>query len=178
MRNVARPATVRLRPNPRQRNGKNLCRSHPKNRVELRPSHSRGSRAIQAPEARHELAQPVRAGVCFYKPKGELKLWRPLQGSNLSGNTCRVSGYMTDDRFMRESTKPPELGIALDKLRERARDVEAWLRRDHATEIQHARHLDEGTRERVYWHHGYAIALRDALRLIVGSDDDQPTKPC
>ncbi len=25
--------------NPRQRNGKNLCRSHPKNSVELRPSH-------------------------------------------------------------------------------------------------------------------------------------------
>ncbi len=62
MRNVARPATVRLRPNPRQRNGKNLCRSHPKNRVELRPSHGRGSRAIQAPEALHGLAQPVRAG--------------------------------------------------------------------------------------------------------------------
>jgi len=62
VRNVARPATVRLWPNPRQRNGKNLCRSHPKNRVELRPRHGRGSRAIQAPEALHELAQPEGLG--------------------------------------------------------------------------------------------------------------------
>ena len=59
---MARPATVRLWPNPRQRNGKNLRRSHPKNRVELRPRHGRGSRAIQAPEALHELAQPEGLG--------------------------------------------------------------------------------------------------------------------
>ncbi len=76
-------------------------------------------------------------------------------------------------------TKEPELGVALRKLRERARDLEAWLLRDHATEIKHARHLDKDTWERVSWHHGYATAIRDALRLIVGtSDDDQPTKPC
>ena len=63
-----------------------------------------------------------------------------------------LSRFGADDTLMRGSTKEPELGIALDKLRERVRDVEAWLRRDHANEIQHARHLDEGTRERVYWH--------------------------
>jgi len=85
---------------------------------------------------------------------------------------------VADDRFMRGNTKEPELGIALDKLRERARNLEAWLRKDHAVEVNEARHLDKGTWERVYWHHGYAVALRDALRLIVGSDDDQPIKPC
>src|SRR6266700_3660259 len=51
MRNVARLATVRLRPNQGQGNGKNLCRSHPKNRVELRPRHGRGSRARRSPAA-------------------------------------------------------------------------------------------------------------------------------
>ena len=38
MRNVARRDTVRLRPNPGQRNGKNLCRPHPETRQSLDPS--------------------------------------------------------------------------------------------------------------------------------------------
>jgi hypothetical protein len=28
------------------------------------------------------------------------------------------------------------------------------------------RHLDAGSDERAYWHHGYASALKDALRMI------------
>jgi hypothetical protein len=38
VRDVVRPATVRLRPNPGQRNGKNLCRSHPRTKESLDPS--------------------------------------------------------------------------------------------------------------------------------------------
>ena len=38
VRNVARRDTVRLRPNPGQRNGKNLCRPHPRTRESLDPS--------------------------------------------------------------------------------------------------------------------------------------------
>ena len=38
---MVRPATVRLRPNPGQRNGKNLCRSHPRTRESLDPSIAR-----------------------------------------------------------------------------------------------------------------------------------------
>jgi hypothetical protein len=28
------------------------------------------------------------------------------------------------------------------------------------------RHLDHGTEERAYWHHGYASALKDVLRIL------------
>lgn len=38
VRDVVRPATVRLRPNPGQRNGKNLCRPHPRTKESLDPS--------------------------------------------------------------------------------------------------------------------------------------------
>lgn len=31
------------------------------------------------------------------------------------------------------------------------------------------RHLDTGTDERAYWHHGYASALKDVLRMIQGA---------
>lgn len=31
------------------------------------------------------------------------------------------------------------------------------------------KHLDTGSDERVYWHHGYASALKDVLRLLRGT---------
>ena len=31
------------------------------------------------------------------------------------------------------------------------------------------RHLERGTDERVYWHHGYASALKDILRILQGA---------
>jgi hypothetical protein len=68
------------------------------------------------------------------------------------------------------------LGQALIMLRDRASDIEAWLERQGFTGVEDARHLENGTPERTYWHLGYATAVRDALRLITGSTD--PTKPC
>jgi hypothetical protein len=34
---------------------------------------------------------------------------------------------------------------------------------------QAQRHLDLGTPEREYWHHGYASALKDVLRILQGT---------
>lgn len=31
---------------------------------------------------------------------------------------------------------------------------------------QEQRHLDQDTDERLYWHHGYASALKDILRIL------------
>src|ERR1700675_3887375 len=47
VRNVIRPTTVRLRSNPRQRNGENLCRPHPKARAKLNPDHGPASIAFE-----------------------------------------------------------------------------------------------------------------------------------
>jgi len=45
--NVTRPATVRLRSNPRQRNGENLCRPHPKAKAKFSPNHGQPSMAVR-----------------------------------------------------------------------------------------------------------------------------------
>jgi len=60
-------------------------------------------------------------------------------------------------------------------MRERAKKLEVWLRTCDG--IEHARHLDDGSPERMYWHYGYAVALRDALRLITGRSDSDSSKP-
>ena len=33
------------------------------------------------------------------------------------------------------------------------------------------RHLDSGSDEQAYWHHGYCSALRDALRALTSETD-------
>jgi len=50
-----------------------------------------------------------------------------------------------------------------DLLRERLDGIE---RSDCTQAMRDQRHLDAGTDERAYWHHGYASALKDALRII------------
>lgn len=55
---------------------------------------------------------------------------------------------------------------ALDKMAERERKLTKWLAEEHGAQVQDAKHLDEGTTERAYWHLGYLTALRDALRLL------------
>ena len=62
---------------------------------------------------------------------------------------------------------PVSVAISLSELLEqRAEELEDWLD-DNAPDVgKEQRHLDEGTTERSYWHHGYAAALRDVLRLL------------
>jgi hypothetical protein len=50
-----------------------------------------------------------------------------------------------------------------DLLRERLEGIEL-TQCDLANRDQ--RHLDLGTDERAYWHHGYASALKDAIRIL------------
>ena len=47
-------------------------------------------------------------------------------------------------------------------LRERLEGIEPTG--DKASQDQ--RHLVQGTDERAYWHHGYASALKDMLRIL------------
>lgn len=51
-------------------------------------------------------------------------------------------------------------------MRKRADGIEEWLRTTAPECFQEQSHLTEGTRERAYWHYGYMVALRDALRLL------------
>lgn len=53
-------------------------------------------------------------------------------------------------------------------LEERAKGIADWLRKHHPECLREQKHLDEGTRERFYWHYGYMVALRDVLRFLKG----------
>jgi hypothetical protein len=51
-------------------------------------------------------------------------------------------------------------------LRDRASELTKWLA-EHGSDCQEIQaRLDSGSVERIYWHYGYLVALRDVLRLI------------
>lgn len=60
-----------------------------------------------------------------------------------------------------------------EPFRIRAEETEKMLREQQAVNpFEEQRHLDAGTRERAYWHHGYLMALRDVIaRLGIGGRD-------
>jgi hypothetical protein len=58
----------------------------------------------------------------------------------------------------------------ISALKNRANGLRDWLTENAPECFTEQKHLDEGTQERVYWHYGYMVALRDALRFMTGSD--------
>jgi len=54
-------------------------------------------------------------------------------------------------------------------LEKRAKDLQDWLEKNAPDSLTDQKHLDEGTQERVYWHYGYMVALRDALKFLTDS---------
>lgn len=57
----------------------------------------------------------------------------------------------------------PEL---ISELAERLEGIERELLRDHKVELGEQKHLDADSVERLYWHAGYASALRDILTKV------------
>ncbi len=55
---------------------------------------------------------------------------------------------------------------ALSALKERHDALVEWLEREAADCVAEQRHLEEGTVERIYWHYGYLMALRDVLAMF------------
>lgn len=55
---------------------------------------------------------------------------------------------------------------ATELIEQRIRNMTAWLKENGPDCVTEQAHLDEGSRERVYWHYGYMVALRDALKLL------------
>jgi hypothetical protein len=56
------------------------------------------------------------------------------------------------------------------KIDRRIRDLTTWLEENDPNCGTEQKHLSEGSQERVYWHYGYMVALRDALRLLAGRE--------
>lgn len=63
----------------------------------------------------------------------------------------------------RESTE-------IARIEQRIRDLASWLKENGPEGGLEQKHLQEGSPERVYWHLGYMVALRDTLSLLRGQD--------
>ncbi len=60
------------------------------------------------------------------------------------------------------------------EVEKRVDDLREWLKQNAPEVFTEQKHLDDGTRERAYWHYGYMVALRDVLRFLTG--DHLPTE--
>ena len=56
------------------------------------------------------------------------------------------------------------------RIQERERVLREWLSANAPECFSEQKHLEEGSQERVYWHYGYMVALRDVVRLLSGQD--------
>lgn len=52
------------------------------------------------------------------------------------------------------------------KIAKQIQETEIWLEKNGGDCKKKQSHLVEGTEERVYWHYGYMMALKDTLRLL------------
>ena len=55
----------------------------------------------------------------------------------------------------------------IEVIQERIDDLTEWLNENGADCSCEQAHLDQGSTERLYWHYGYLIALRDVRRRMV-----------
>jgi hypothetical protein len=58
-----------------------------------------------------------------------------------------------------------------EMLEQRIAALGAWLGSHAPACGREQAHLDEGSRERAYWHYGYLMALRDVLDVVSGRRD-------
>lgn len=53
-----------------------------------------------------------------------------------------------------------------ETIYERIGKLEAWLAEQGVDVKDEQAHLNDGSRERLYWHYGYLIGLRDAMKAV------------
>jgi hypothetical protein len=60
--------------------------------------------------------------------------------------------------------------IIIEKLTKRLSEIEEFLRENRET-LEPQKHVDVFSSERVYWHAGYASALKDILTTLQGTGE-------
>jgi hypothetical protein len=55
-------------------------------------------------------------------------------------------------------------------IHRRIAELEEWLKRQGVDVKREQAHLDEGSRERLYWHYGYLVGLRDAVKALTKAE--------
>ncbi len=56
----------------------------------------------------------------------------------------------------------------ISQIEERINGIREWLKKEAPECFIEQKHAEEGTQERIYWHHGYMMGLRDALQFFLG----------
>ncbi len=69
-----------------------------------------------------------------------------------------------------QTVSPPKRSVS-STLRIRAEELQRWIKENAAECFTEQKHLDEGSAERAYWHHGYLSALRDMLKLMSSAEN-------
>jgi hypothetical protein len=77
---------------------------------------------------------------------------------------------IADHQISPSGSHPTEEKNFDDVIDKRIRELTAWLRENAPECSEEQQHLDEGTAERVYWHYGYLIALRDVRDFLRGKN--------
>ena len=57
---------------------------------------------------------------------------------------------------------------SLNTIYERIDSLTEWLNKNGPDCSRVQAHLDQGSTERLYWHYGYLIALRDVIECLKG----------
>jgi hypothetical protein len=70
----------------------------------------------------------------------------------------------------------PDCAKDLSSLEKRIRDTRDWLKQEAPECFVEQKHTDEGTQERVYWHYGYLVGLRDAIRFLTENQTTPSTR--
>lgn len=60
----------------------------------------------------------------------------------------------------------------IDAIEDRIKGIREWLKKEAPECFVEQKHTEEGTQERIYWHHGYMMGLRDAMRFLIGESHD------
>ena len=71
-------------------------------------------------------------------------------------------------RQNRRQTPRQSLADSIDR---RIVELRTWLQENAPDIAELQNHLDANTAERVYWHHGYLVALIDVRNLLKGRKD-------
>mgnify|MGYP001570043791 CR=1 FL=1 len=55
-------------------------------------------------------------------------------------------------------------------IRKRISTLEEWLELQGVDVKREQAHLADGSRERLYWHYGYLVGLRDAVNALTSTE--------
>jgi hypothetical protein len=61
-------------------------------------------------------------------------------------------------------------GSNIGQIRRRRDGIREWLDEEAPLTAVEQKHLDEGSPERAYWHHGYQAALTDVMDMLTSAD--------